>query len=113
VGATDPDGQEVQDYSSRGPTSDGRRRPHVVAPGGSFADELSGLLAGGAVGTIGVGTSYAAPHVAGLLALLLEREPELSPDQQRALMIDACEKLAQGTEDEQGAGLVRAETLLA
>ena len=112
VGAVDADATALQDYSSRGPTPGGVHRPHVLAPGGSFENELHGLLAGGAIGEIGVGTSFAAPHVAGLLALLLEREPELTPDRQRDRVIAACQPLAGLSEDEQGAGVVDVEGVL-
>jgi serine protease AprX len=106
VGATGDDGQAVEDYSSRGPTADRRTRPHLVAPGGHAGTGLVGLLAGGGVGDIGWGTSYAAPHISGLLALVLERNPELSPTAQRDALIKACVKLPRVAKNLQGAGLV-------
>jgi len=106
VGATDDDGGAVQGYSSRGPTGDNRSRPHLVAPGGRAGVGLQGLLAGGGVGPIGWGTSYAAPHVTGLLALLVERDPELSPTAQRDALLAACRKLGRASKNVQGAGLV-------
>ena len=50
-------------YSSRGPTTDGRPKPDVLAP------------AAGPVGGVFSGTSAAAPHVAGALVLLQEAFP--------------------------------------
>jgi serine protease AprX len=107
VGATTVDGISVPDYSSRGPTPGGKKRPHVVAPGGDFDAEIDGTMLGGATGTLqDVGTSFAAPHVTGLAALLIESEPKLTPDQQRDRIIATCKALANASEDEQGAGLV-------
>lgn len=111
VGATDDDGRAIESYSSRGPTPDGRTRPHLVAPGGRDGIGLTGLLSTGGIGGVGWGTSYAAPHVSGLLALLLERNPELSPAAQRERLLKACRKLSKVPKNQQGAGLVSAERL--
>jgi hypothetical protein len=53
---------------------------------------LEGLLPSGGIGNIGYGASYAARHVAGLLALLLESEPEQSPTAQRDRLLESCRK---------------------
>jgi serine protease AprX len=113
VGATDPRGQAIAEYSSRGPTSDGRHRPHLLAPGGSRQDHLHGLAVGGGFTDITAGTSFAAPHVAGLVALLLESEPDILPDAQRDRLIAACTPIAAEDEDAQGAGFLSVEALFA
>jgi serine protease AprX len=77
-----------------------------VAPGGVAGVGLAGLIPGGGVGPIGWGTSFAAPHVTGLLALLLERDPELSPTPQRDALVAACKSLGRISKNQQGAGLV-------
>jgi serine protease AprX len=112
VGATDAAGGVIADYSSRGPTTDGRHRPHLVAPGGTFESGLTGLTVGGGVDNVGAGTSFAAPHITGLLALLLEGQPNLTPDQQRERLLAACRKLAGARVDDQGRGLIDPAALL-
>jgi uncharacterized repeat protein (TIGR01451 family) len=72
VGASDFD-DEVANFSSRGPSPWGEIRPHVVAPG----VDVRSSLPGGAFG-LKNGTSMAAPHVAGVAALLRSVSPTLS-----------------------------------
>jgi len=105
VGATDTDGQQVQDYSSRGPAG-GKPGPDAVAPGGSAAGSISCCLLGGGFGDAGIGTSFAAPHVSGLLALLLEDDPDLIPDQLKERLLATPHLLPAAGPDAQGAGLV-------
>ncbi len=77
VGATD-NSDNIAGFSSRGPvTADGsnRLKPDVVAPGVGIRSSLPG----GGYGTLS-GTSMAAPHVAGLVALLISTNPLLAGD---------------------------------
>jgi serine protease AprX len=113
VGATDRSGGAIAEYSSHGPTSDGRHRPHLVAPGGTLDQHLFSTAVGGGFADVGAGTSYAAPHITGLIALLLEHEPGLSPEQQRTRLLAACTKLEGVDQDSQGAGLASPELLFA
>ncbi len=107
VGATNRDGTRVEDYSSRGPTGDTRHRPHLVAPGGDeFGDGIFSARQGGGYADRGHGTSYAAPHVAGLAALLLAQDRSLSPDQVRERLVACCRPIDGLDVDVQGAGLV-------
>lgn len=108
VGATDRAGKVVQDYSSRGPGG-AKPRPHLVAPGGSEFDAVHSCLIGGGFGGTEFGTSFAAPHVSGLAALLLAENPGLGPDQVRDQLIAACTLLATGDENTQGKGFISLE----
>lgn len=75
VGAVDSEGQ-IAWFSSRGPSPWGEIRPHVVAPG----VRVRSSLPGGTYGELS-GTSMAAPHAAGVAALLKAARPDLSPPQ--------------------------------
>jgi serine protease AprX len=106
VGATDRRGRDVQSYSSRGPAG-ARVRPHLVAPGGTDTSGIETCLPGGGFGNVGDGTSFAAPQISGLAALLLDDDPNLAPDAVRTSLIESCAKLPGGDDNTQGAGLVR------
>lgn len=91
---------DVSPFSSAGPTRDGRQKPDLAAPGmgivGPLADEVKASLLNDPNGAPFVindsyrleqGTSQAAPHVAGAVALLLEKEPGLPHAQIRSKLI--------------------------
>lgn len=105
VGATDRTGKILEAYSSRGPVA-GKLGPDLLAPGGSPLDGILSLIPGGTNGPIGHGTSFAAPHIAGLVALLLEQNPTASPDQIKAALIAKGSPLNPNPQNGCGAGLV-------
>ena len=104
VGATDLDGQAVEDYSSRGPAVT-RMGPDVVAPGGSVADQVVSALVGGGFGPVGEGTSFSTPLVTGVLALLLEQAPNLLPADLLTWVRDHARPLAGAGVADMGQGL--------
>ena len=73
VGAVGWETEQLQPYSAWGPNHMGDRKPEVVGP------DLVSTSAW--AGVDNEGTSYAAPHVAGLVALILGAAPDLTPAQ--------------------------------
>lgn len=69
-------------FSSRGPTRDGRLKPEVVAPG----YYVLGPWAGTSDYILLPGTSMASPVVAGLVALILEANPNLDVNGVRSIL---------------------------
>tara|TARA_Y100000590_G_scaffold122434_1_gene140152 strand:- start:441 stop:2471 length:2031 start_codon:yes stop_codon:yes gene_type:complete len=69
-------------FSSRGPVSPFYEKPDLVAPG-VFVKTTSL----GEKYNITSGTSYAAPHIAGAVALLLEKNPEFTPHEIKSKLI--------------------------
>ena len=111
IGAGDPGADDIQPYSSNGPTEDGRQKPDLTAidcvnvTGNGFTSPFCG-------------TSAAAPHIAGIAALLLECNPSLlaadpggsaSGDRtllSSALLETALDRGAPGPDNVYGSGLV-------
>jgi len=87
----------IAEFSSRGPSADGREKPEVTAPGGKNAVTHWIVMARAPGTTMGIpissdyiaapGTSFASPHVAGLCALLKQAYPEASPEALREMLI--------------------------
>jgi len=74
AGATDID-DIIADFSGRGPSAFGKVNPDVSAPG----VDVTSSVPGGGYATFS-GTSMAAPHTAGTLALMLSAAPDLIGD---------------------------------
>lgn len=108
VGAVDWRGDILKDYSSRGPTDDGRSKPDLVAPTNTLVAGLTGRRSVG-------GTSNAAPNAAGAAALLLvalrRRGLDPTPAGIRSLLTSTALDLGEeGPDPLFGAGRVRVVT---
>ncbi len=105
-------GDTLSDFSSRGPGHGGSRfKPDLSAPGDAIVS--TGVGTGTGPTTAG-GTSMAAPHVAGLAALLVSASPKVSTEGIKALLQNsAVEAQPEGLIQpyplsRQGTGVVRA-----
>ena len=106
VGATTSTASpSMASFSSAGPTPISLRlKPDVVAPGTSILSSQPGGWG------LSSGTSMAAPHVSGAVALLLQRHPSWSPAEVKAALTVTAKPLAGGDGQvgptRAGAGLV-------
>ena len=104
INASDPGADTIALYSSRGPAGNGALKPDVTA--------IDGVNVTGAGGFFDpfFGTSAAAPHVAGLAALLLQYRPDLKAGESgddpaadraelRAAVLDAADDLGSAGPD--------------
>lgn len=97
VGAYDPHGTDraLGLFSSSGPTRDGRQKPEVIAPGVEISAAQSTPPGGepAARFTRKSGTSMAAPHVTGTIALMFEAAARPMPiTETRARLFASLEK---------------------
>lgn len=96
VGATYWQDDALEDYSSQGPTRDGRIKPDLAAPDGVNSAWYTGGF---------YGTSASAPHVAGAAALVLEGCPTFTPAQTQSWLEDRAVDLGvSGKDNAYGAG---------
>jgi subtilisin family serine protease len=101
VGAVFFSTKDIESFSSRGPTEDGRIKPDLTGPDGVSTSSYGSSSF--------FGTSASTPHVAGVAALLLSVNPTFTPDQiQLILEKSAIDKGAPGKDNVYGSGVIDA-----
>jgi serine protease AprX len=105
----------VAAFSAQGPTPDGFKKPDIVAPGisivsardpNSTVDQLHPVARVGDFYFKGTGTSQSAAMVSGIVALMLQVNPLLSPNQVKGILLKTAAKLP--NQPGSGAGEVNA-----
>tara|TARA_R110002110_G_scaffold415765_2_gene655239 strand:+ start:100411 stop:102399 length:1989 start_codon:yes stop_codon:yes gene_type:complete len=94
------DDDYIPDFSSQGPTPEGHIKPDIIAPGG----HITGVTRPGSTlmkqypeyrletgEFVMTGTSQASALVAGIAALLIQLEPDLSPDDVKCKLTSSAE----------------------
>lgn len=119
---------EISGFSSRGPTADGRMKPDVSAPGQLVASAVNRNQFAGWMDdmtlyksqfkgetqywTMFSGTSMAAPHAAGVIALMLEACPTLNEEQVRQILrVTSTKDALTGTDSNNNYGYGRINAL--
>ncbi len=117
------DGHTLAEFSSRGIPGDPRYHPTLTAPGvdiasarattgivmnGFFAVDLVNLGADAVYYAAASGTSMATPHVSGTVALMLEANPALTPDQVKSALELTATPMPGYQQHEVGAGYLNA-----
>jgi minor extracellular serine protease Vpr len=111
----------VSGFSSRGPSRDGRFLPNFTAAGEAIISALSkdfpaerrNIVQGGGYQEQ-QGTSQASPHVTGIVALMLQRDPALTPENARAILEETADHVGGVPNNTFGYGRIQAlQALLA
>lgn len=104
-------GNRIVDYSGRGPTASCICKPDLVAPGSNIVSCNALARRGGNLYTRKSGTSMATPIVSGAIALLLEKEPELTNRDVKLRLLSACDDCGL-SRNQQGHGRLNVKKLL-
>lgn len=109
----------ISGFSSLGPSRDGRTKPDLTAPGEAIVAALSSSLAigtdvprsqvlqGGGLQKL-QGTSMASPHIAGIVALMLERNKFLTYENVFNLLTSTARPVGPSPNNTYGAGKIDA-----
>jgi len=123
VAAGHKDGRTLAEFSSRGVAGDALYHPTLTAPGVDiaaarastgivmntfFAVDLVDLGADAVYYAAASGTSMATPHVSGTVALMLEANPALTPDEVKSRLESSATPMPGTARHEAGAGYLNA-----
>ena len=123
VAAGYKDGRTLADFSSRGIPGDPLYHPTLTGPGvevvaaraptgiwfnSSLASDYSKIGSDATRYLIVSGTSQATPHVSGTVALMLEANPALTPDQVKSMLSSSVTPMPGYAEYQIGAGYLNA-----
>jgi subtilisin family serine protease len=97
VGAVKFNNKQLEAFSSRGPTADGRVKPELTAPDGVATASWDGPF---------FGTSAATPHAAGAAALILSHNPGMDVATLRQALLKATASNGNSRNNDVGYGLV-------
>ena len=99
------------DYSGRGPTAGCVCKPDIVAPGASVMSCSARPEKGGRPYSVKSGTSMSTPVVSGAIALLLEKEPDMTPKDVKLRLRETALDLGL-PRNQQGWGMIHIARLL-
>ncbi len=111
---------DISDFSSEGPLRNDALKPDVAAPGAMIVSALSSnanfdrAMMVNSKFVVSGGTSMATPFVSGLVALLLQRDPNLTPEGVKDLLRQNSSIPGEGVgtfDPKWGYGLIDAENL--
>ena len=114
-GTNDTSDDTVASFSSLGPTQDGFSKPDVAAPGismvseravGSTIDIANPQARVGDAYFKGSGTSQSAAVVSGMLALMYQANPALTPDVAKAIVVGTAQTYLSKQDVGAGAGVI-------
>ncbi|PWU67767.1 S8 family peptidase [Gracilibacillus dipsosauri] len=109
---------EVASFSSRGPTIYGQEKPDILAPGvdiislrspNSYIDRLQKYNRVDGDYFVMSGTSMATPICAGIVSLIKEQNPQLTPDEIKELLKNGTDLWEDRDHNIYGAGYINAE----
>lgn len=119
-GTIDTQDDSISEFSSRGPTKGRKSKPDIVAPGvdvkslksnTSYTPTNNNAMTKEKNYIPQSGTSMSTPVVSGAIALLLQKDPKLTPDLIKKKLL-SCTKKIKGNKYEQGKGLIDIKQLL-
>jgi serine protease AprX len=109
---------DVASFSSRGPTIYGLAKPDILAPGvnitslrspNSYLDKLQKSSRVGSDYFTLSGTSMATPICAGIVALMIQHNPDITPEEVKNLLIKNTDLWKERDPNVYGAGYINAE----